>query len=169
MEINNSILTAAAAQQKMQRMALELAENIAPATKSLILIGIRNNGVVIANKIAALIAPYVHCTITILEASLDKDTPSTITYSAPAQFTGAHIVLVDDVSNSGKTLLYAIKPLLDFYPVSIQTLVLVERMYRLYPVKPDYVGLSISTSLQDHIRVMVTGTEIDGVCVETKA
>ncbi len=169
METNNSILTAAAAQQKMQRMALELAENIAPSTASLILIGIRNNGVVIANKIAALIAPYVHCTITILEASLDKDTPSTITYSAPAQFTGAHIVLVDDVSNSGKTLLYALKPLLDFYPVSIQTLVLVERMYRLYPVKPDYVGLSISTSLQEHIRVLVTGTEIDGVCVETKA
>jgi pyrimidine operon attenuation protein/uracil phosphoribosyltransferase len=169
METNNSILTAAAAQQKMHRMALELAENIAPATASLILIGIRNNGVVIANKIAALIAPYVHCAITILEASLDKDMPSTITYSAPAQFTGAHIVLVDDVSNSGKTLLYALKPLLDFYPVSIQTLVLVERMYRLYPVKPDYVGLSISTSLQDHIRVLVTGTEIDGVCVETKA
>lgn len=169
METNNSILTAAAAQQKMHRMALELAENIAPATASLILIGIRNNGVVIANKIAALIAPYVHCTITILEASLDKDMPSTITYSAPAQFTGAHIVLVDDVSNSGKTLLYALKPLLDFYPVSIQTLVLVERMYRLYPVKPDYVGLSISTSLQEHIRVLVTDTEIDGVCVETKA
>jgi pyrimidine operon attenuation protein/uracil phosphoribosyltransferase len=169
METNNSILTAAAAQQKMHRMALELAENIAPATASLILIGIRNNGVVIANKIAALIAPYVHCTITILEVSLDKDMPSTITYSAPAQFTGAHIVLVDDVSNSGKTLLYALKPLLDFYPVSIQTLVLVERMYRLYPVKPDYVGFSISTSLQDHIRVLVTGTEIDGVCVETKA
>ncbi|MEY4823904.1 MAG: hypothetical protein RLZZ75_817 [Bacteroidota bacterium] len=169
METNNSILTAAAAQQKMHRMALELAENIAPATASLILIGIRNNGVVIANKIAALIAPYVHCTITILEASLDKDMPSTITYSAPAQFTGAHIVLVDDVSNSGKTLLYALKPLLDFYPVSIQTLVLVERMYRLYPVKPDYVGLSISTSLQEHIRVLVTGTEIDGVYVETKA
>ena len=114
MEPNNSILSAAAAGQKMHRMALELAENIAPSTKSLVLIGIRNNGVVIANKIAALIAPYVHCTITILEASLDKDTPSTITYSAPAQFTGAHIVLVDDVSNSGKTLLYALKPLLDF-------------------------------------------------------
>jgi pyrimidine operon attenuation protein/uracil phosphoribosyltransferase len=76
---------------------------------------------------------------------------------------------VDDVSNSGKTLLYAIKPLLDFYPVSIQTLVLVERMYRLYPVKPDYVGLSISTSLQEHIRVIVEGSEIEGVCVESKA
>ena len=169
MEPNNSILSAAAAGQKMHRMALELAENIAPSTKSLILIGIRNNGVVIAHKIAALIAPYVQCSITILEASLDKDTPSEITYSAPAHFTGAHIVLVDDVSNSGKTLLYALKPLLDFYPVSIQTLVLVDRMYRLYPVKPDYVGLSISTSLQEHIRVLVTGTEIDGVCVETKA
>ena len=102
METNNSILSAAAAQQKMHRMALELAENIAPSTKSLILIGIRNNGVVIAHKIAALLAPYVHCSITILEASLDKEMPSTITYSEPAQFTGAHIVLVDDVSNTNK-------------------------------------------------------------------
>jgi pyrimidine operon attenuation protein/uracil phosphoribosyltransferase len=169
MEPHNSILSAAAAQQKMHRMALELAENIAPSTRSLILIGIRNNGVVIAHKIAELLAPYVQCSITILEASLDKEMPSTITYSAPANFTGAHIVLVDDVSNSGKTLLYAIKPLLEFYPVSIQTLVLVERMYRLYPVKPDYVGLSISTSLQDHIRVLVEGSEIEGVCVESKA
>lgn len=165
----NSILSAAAAQQKMHRMALELAENVAPSTRSLILVGIRNNGVVIAHKIAALLAPYVQCSITILEALLNKEMPSTITYSAPAHFTGAHVVLVDDVSNSGKTLLYALKPLLDFYPVSIQTLVLVERMYRHYPVKPDYVGLSISTSLQDHIRVLVEGSEIVGVCVETKA
>jgi pyrimidine operon attenuation protein/uracil phosphoribosyltransferase len=169
MEPRNTILSAAAAEQKMHRMSLELAENIAPPTKELMLIGIRNNGVVIAHKIAALLAPYVQCRITILEASLDKEMPSTITYSAPANFTGAHIVLVDDVSNSGKTLLYALKPLLDFYPVSIQTLVLVERMYRHYPVKPDYVGLSISTSLQDHIRVIVEGSEIQGVYVETKA
>jgi pyrimidine operon attenuation protein/uracil phosphoribosyltransferase len=42
-------------------------------------------------------------------------------------------------------------------------------MYRLYPVKPDYVGLSISTSLQEHIRVIVEGSEIEGVCVESKA
>ena len=57
MEPHNSILSAAAAQQKMHRMALELAENIAPSTRSLIFIGIRNNGVVIAHKIAELLAP----------------------------------------------------------------------------------------------------------------
>ena len=109
------------------------------------------------------------CSVTILEASLDKDVPSEITYSADVNFTGAHVVLVDDVSNSGKTLLYALKPLLDFYPVSIQTLVLVERMYRLFPVKPDYVGLSISTSLQDHIQVVVNVSEIEGVYVKSLA
>ncbi|MEN9350093.1 MAG: hypothetical protein RL372_1071 [Bacteroidota bacterium] len=169
MEPTNYILSAEAANQKLSRMALELAENIAPTTNSLILIGIRKNGVVLATKIAALLSNYVSCSISILEASLDKDVPSEITYSAPANFTGAHIVLVDDVSNSGKTLLYAIKPLLDFYPISIQTMVLVERMYRLFPVKPDYVGLSISTSLQDHIQVVVNGTEIEGVFVKTMA
>jgi pyrimidine operon attenuation protein/uracil phosphoribosyltransferase len=169
MEPTNYILSAEAANQKLSRMALELAENIAPTTNSLILIGIRKNGVVIATKIAALLANYVSCSISILEASLDKDVPSEITYSAPANFNGAHIVLVDDVSNSGKTLLYAIKPLLDFYPASIQTMVLVERMYRLFPVKPDYVGLSISTTLQDHIQVVVKGEEIEGVFVKSLA
>jgi len=169
MEPSNYILSAEAAYQKLSRMALELAENIAPTTSALILIGIRKNGIVIANKIASLLFNYVSCSITIIEATLDKDVPSEITYSAPANFTGAHIVMVDDVSNSGKTLLYALKPLLDFYPVSIQTLVLVERMYRLFPVKPDYVGLSISTSLQDHIQVVVNGSEIEGVFVKTLA
>lgn len=169
MEPTNYILSAEAAHQKLSRMALELAENIAPSTSALILIGIRKNGVVIANKIAGLLTNYVSCSVTILEASLDKDVPSEITYSADVNFTGAHVVLVDDVSNSGKTLLYALKPLLDFYPVSIQTLVLVERMYRLFPVKPDYVGLSISTSLQDHIQVVVNGSEIEGVFVKSLA
>jgi pyrimidine operon attenuation protein/uracil phosphoribosyltransferase len=167
MEPSNFILSAAAANQKMSRMALELAENIAPTTSSLILIGIRKNGVIIATKLASLLANYVQCSIILLEVSLDKDHPTEIKYSATANFTGAHIVLVDDVSNSGKTLLYALKPLLDYYPTSIQTLVLVERMYRLFPVKPDYVGMSISTSLQDHIQVVVNGAEIEGVYVET--
>jgi pyrimidine operon attenuation protein/uracil phosphoribosyltransferase len=58
-----------------------------------------------------------------------------------------------------------LKPLLNFYPKSIQTLVLVERMHKLYPVKPDYVGLSMATTLQDHIQVMVEGEEVKGAYI----
>jgi pyrimidine operon attenuation protein/uracil phosphoribosyltransferase len=52
-----------------------------------------------------------------------------------------NVVLIDDVANSGKTLLYGLKPFLDYYPRTVQTMVMVERMHKLYPVKPDYVGL----------------------------
>jgi len=74
-------------------------------------------------------------------------------------------VLIDDVANSGKTLLYALKPLLEFYPRTIQTLVLVERMYKLYPVKPDYVGISVATTPENHIEVEVVDGQITGAYV----
>ena len=77
-----------------------------------------------------------------------------------------NILLIDDVTNSGKTLMYAIKPLLNFYPRRIQTLVLIERMHKLFPIKPDYVGLSVATTMQDHIHVQVNNNEVIGAFVE---
>jgi len=76
-----------------------------------------------------------------------------------------NIILIDDVTNSGKTLLYALKPLLDWHPRTIQTLVLVERMHKMYPVKPDFVGLSISTTLEEHIQVETIDGKIMGAYV----
>lgn len=72
------------------------------------------------------------------------------------------IIVADDVVNSGKTLLYAIKPFLEFKPKKIQTLVLVERTHKAFPVTSDYVGLSIATTIQEHIIVEVEGEEING-------
>jgi pyrimidine operon attenuation protein/uracil phosphoribosyltransferase len=69
---------------------------------------------------------------------------------------------VDDVSNTGKTLLYALKPFLSAQPKKIQTLVLVERSHKLFSIQPDYVGLSINTTLQEHISVQVSEGEIEG-------
>jgi pyrimidine operon attenuation protein/uracil phosphoribosyltransferase len=72
------------------------------------------------------------------------------------------VIIIDDVANSGKTLLYAVKPFLEFQPKKIQTLVLVERSHNNFPVRPDYVGLSISTTLQEHIFVEVKDGEVTG-------
>ncbi|MFX8624421.1 phosphoribosyltransferase family protein, partial [Acinetobacter baumannii] len=80
-------------------------------------------------------------------------------------FNDKNVLIVDDVANSGKTLLYALKPLLSFHPKRIQTLVLVERMHKLFPVKPDYVGLSVATTLQDMIIVEVANNEINGAYI----
>ena len=78
---------------------------------------------------------------------------------------GINIVVIDDVANSGRTLLYALKPLLEAHPKSIQTMVLVERMHKLFPVKPDYVGLSLSTTKENHIQVEVLNDELIGAFV----
>ncbi len=72
----------------------------------------------------------------------------------------------DDVSNSGKTLLYAIKPFLGLNPQKIQTLVLVERSHNTFPVKPDYVGLSVATTIQEHIYVEVDKNQVKGAWLE---
>ena len=87
--------------------------------------------------------------------SLDKKNPKEVTLSRQPDLQNQVVILIDDVSNSGKTLLYAIKPFLDSNPKKIQTLVLVERSYNTFPVKPDYVGLSVATTLQEHIYVEV--------------
>jgi pyrimidine operon attenuation protein/uracil phosphoribosyltransferase len=69
---------------------------------------------------------------------------------------------VDDVANSGRTMLYALKPLLEYLPQQIETLVLVERTYKKFPIAVDYVGLSVSTTAQENIVVKVENGEVLG-------
>jgi pyrimidine operon attenuation protein/uracil phosphoribosyltransferase len=74
--------------------------------------------------------------------------------------------LIDDVANSGKTLSFALKPFLEYQPKKIQTLVLVERSHKAFPVQPDYVGLSVATTIQEHIYVEVEGETVMGAYLE---
>jgi len=166
MDGKRNILSKEVADQKLQRLALEVAEQLSGDDAPLILIGIRKSGSVIAEKIGALLKPYVQVPIQIISASFDKHVPKEITLTEEPDFTDKNILLIDDVTNSGKTLLYAIKPLLNFYPRRIQTLVLIERMHKLFPIKPDYVGLSVATTMQDHIHVQVSNNEVIGAFVE---
>ena len=162
----NYILNKEGAEQKLHRMALELAEHLNGDTAPVIMIGIRNSGTVIAEKIAALLKNVVPNSIKVISVIMDKARPTTVTLSEEINLDDLHVVIADDVTNSGRTLLYALKPLLDFHPKSIQTLVLVERMHKLFPVNPDYVGLSVATTLQEHIQVEVEGGELVGAYVE---
>jgi pyrimidine operon attenuation protein/uracil phosphoribosyltransferase len=165
MSEKNYILSKEGSEQKLHRMALELAEHLNGDTAQVILIGIRNSGKVIAEKIAALLKNDVPNSIKVISVIMDKTHPTTVELSEKINLDNLHVVITDDVTNSGKTLLYALKPLLEFHPKSIQTLVLVERMHKLFPVKPDYVGLSVATTLQEHIQVEVEGGEVIGAYV----
>ena len=162
----NFVLSKAAAQEKLHRMALEVAETVSEDDVPLVLIGVRNSGLQIAEKLSSYLLQYVRVPVQIISVVLDKHQPAAVQLSEQINFEGKNVILVDDVSNSGRTLLYALKPLLDVHPRRIQTLVLVERMHKLFPVKPDYVGLSVATAPQDYIRVDIEAGEIIGAYVE---
>jgi len=161
----NYILNKEGAEQKLHRMALELAEHLNADAAPVILIGIRNSGTVIAEKMGTLLKNYIPNTIKVISLTMDKAHPTSIELSEKIDFNNFHVIIADDVTNSGRTLLYALKPLLDFHPKSIQTLVLVERMHKLFPVNPDYVGLSVATTMQEHIQVEVSGDAVLGAYI----
>ena len=161
----NYILTAAAAGKKMQRMAFEILENNFGETEFL-LAGVRESGTVIAATIQLLLHEISTVKTELVTVSLDKRNPGAVVLSKKTPIDGRIVILIDDVANSGKTLLYALKPFLDASPKKIQTLVLVERWHNAFPVRSDYVGLSIATTLQEHIYVEVAGSGIAGAYLE---
>lgn len=162
----NYILTKEIVAEKLHRMSLEIAEQLSEDDVPIVLIGVKQSGMVLADKISALLKQYIKVPLQVISVSLDKHLPLDVTLSEQIDFNGKNVIVIDDVSNSGRTLHYAMKPLMNFFPKRIQTLVLVERMHKLFPVKPDYVGLSIATTLQDHIQVEVSGDEIVGAYVQ---
>src|SRR6478672_6086085 len=119
------ILTKEIANNKLRRMAMEVAERNHDK-KSLILIGIKENGIVIAGILAEMLKGIFPGSVQLLSLSLDKVNPGEIKLSETTNFNGANVLLIDDVANSGRTMLYALKPLLDEHPAQVQTLVLVE-------------------------------------------
>ena len=159
------ILDAPAAMRKIQRMSLEFAEQISGDMTAVVVIGIRNSGMVIAEKVGEALSNILPNKISILSAWLDKQVPAEVNFSQEIDFSNLHILIVDDVANSGRTLTYSLKPLLNFHPKSIRTMVLVERMHKQFPVKPDFVGLSIATTPEQHIQVAVEDNEIKGAFV----
>ena len=146
-------------------MALQVIENNADEDH-LILAGIHESGSVVAGNIQKLIAELSKLKTELITLSLDKKKPDSITLSKELDFNDKVIVVIDDVANSGKTLLYAMKPFLNYHPRKIQTLVLVERSHNSFPVRPDYVGISIATTLQEHIYVEVSENEVLGAYME---
>jgi pyrimidine operon attenuation protein / uracil phosphoribosyltransferase len=146
-------------------MAFEILENNFGET-SFILAGIRESGTVIAETIQRLLTEISGLRTELITVSLDKKNPTTVEISRPLDFKNKVVILIDDVSNSGKTLMYAIRPFLDTSPKKIQTLVLVERSHNAFPVKPDYVGLSVATTIQEHIYVEVEKGLVKGAWLE---
>lgn len=152
-------------EKKMQRMAYEILENNIDENY-LVLAGIRENGSVVARTIQKMLSAISSLQTEMITISLDKRKPKEVSLDKSMDFTGKVVIVIDDVVNSGKTLLYALKPFLEFQPKKIQTLVLVDRKHKAFSVQADYVGVSIATTYNEHVYVEVEGDLVTGAYLQ---
>lgn len=148
--------------QKIERIAFEIMEN-SFETPVIYIGGISGNGFPFAERLVKKLNEISDQEIRLFEISLNKEKPasSPVTLSIPEkELNGAYVVLVDDVINSGRTLIYAVKKLLDHEVHVLKVATLVNRTHRRYPVHADYVGLNISTTLKDTIMVSLGEEEM---------
>jgi pyrimidine operon attenuation protein/uracil phosphoribosyltransferase len=147
------ILDAKQIDQKLNRMAYQVYENNFKE-KELLIVGIDGNGYKVAEKIAALLTSISSIKTKVGKIKIDKENPWSFEPKidfTEKDFENKSVILVDDVLNSGKTLMYAVKLFLNKPVKQLNTLVLVDRSHTRFPVKADFVGLSLSTTLQERI------------------
>jgi pyrimidine operon attenuation protein / uracil phosphoribosyltransferase len=155
------VLDKEAIKRKLKRMALQVAEQNS-GEKELIVAGIAGNGEIVAKCLIEDLAKLGTFQTSYVKVHLNKKELLEVYLQPNTDLTNKTVILVDDVANTGKTMLYALKPFLAASPKKIQTLVLVERSHKLFPVQTDYAGLSLATTLQEHIAVETEGEEIMG-------
>jgi pyrimidine operon attenuation protein/uracil phosphoribosyltransferase len=145
--------------QKITRMAFEIYERNLHASGGMVVAGITGMGTILAHLLATELRQISPLQVEEVEVLLDKQavTATDVQLSSPIALKGKTIVLVDDVLNTGKTLVYALKPFLEHDVEKIEIAVLVNRSHGLFPVKPDYTGFELATTYNEHIRVDFSG------------
>lgn len=142
-------------QHKIKRIAYQIYESNVDE-KEIIVAGIEGGGLNLAKKIATVLRKITDAEITLCKVAMDKSNPlksGVSTSLAESDFKDKSVVLVDDVLNSGTTLIYGVHRFLKTPLKQLKTAVLVNRNHKKYPVKADFKGISLSTSLNEHIRV----------------
>ena len=153
--VKTLILSAIQVEQKIQRIAHQILEKNYDE-KEIVLIGIANRGYLLAEKINAALQNITKIKVTLHKLKLHKDKPldNDVDFSTDLDYlNNKSIILIDDVLNSGRTLIYATRYILESDIKYLTTVVLVDRKHRKFPIKANFVGLTLSTTLQEHISV----------------
>ncbi len=153
---NNIILTNEDITNKIKRIAYQIYESNVNETE-VILAGIDSNGYILAKKLKVALNKISPIKPILCKVIIDKKNPlNPISTSIKKDdYTDKSLVLIDDVLNSGTTLIYGVKHFLDVPLKRFKTAVLVNRNHKKYPVKADFKGISLSTSLHEHIEVYI--------------
>ncbi|MEY4383935.1 MAG: Uracil phosphoribosyltransferase [Bacteroidota bacterium] len=159
------VLDAAALTQKIRRIAFQIYENNFEE-KEILVAGIIGEGYALAELICKNIAEISKIKAKAVKIDLNKEVP----YDRPVVFDcdvkvfeQKVIIVVDDVLNTGRTFSYSLAPFLAMHVKKIQVAVLVDRNYRKFPISADYIGYELSTTLSDHVEVVISNEKKRGV------
>ncbi|MNK17044.1 Bifunctional protein PyrR [compost metagenome] len=158
--MKNIILTQQEIDHKTRRIAYQIYETF-PDESEVVIAGIASNGYLFSQKLAAELERISDIKVTLCEVRINKSKPLDPVHTSlkPEEYTNKSLVLVDDVLSSGTTLIYGVKHFLEVPLKKFKTAVLVDRNHKQYPVKADFKGLSLSTSLGENIQVVLDEKE----------
>lgn len=165
MSQTTTILNAEQIHHKIERLTWELYDRHS-RTERLHVVGIKENGYWLANELVVRLRKISPIEVVLHElviADKDNPDPELMNLDLPE---GEELALVDDVLNSGRTLLGAVIKLMSFKPKVLSTTVLVDRSHKRFPVKADLKGLSLSTTLQEHVELIVKDGQAHSVILD---
>src|SRR5690606_8189099 len=156
----NIILTQQQIQQIVKRIAYQIYETFV-SENEIVIAGIANSGYVFAKKISDEVSKISDLKVVLGKVEVNKQDPlqEIKTDLQKADYENKSVVLVDDVMNSGATLIYGVKYFLEVPLKKVRTAVLIDRSHKKYHVKADFKGISLSTSSLEHIQVVFNDTE----------
>ena len=145
--------------QKIKRLAIEIMEHHF-GEPEIILAGLNNNGAGFAHLLLAELQPIAPANMKITMTRIRLNPANPLEYDPyielPAEaLRDKPIIIVDDGANTGRTIFYAVQPLLAVLPQKVEVAVLVDRKHKSFPIQADYVGLSLYTTLMDNIDVQI--------------
>jgi pyrimidine operon attenuation protein/uracil phosphoribosyltransferase len=153
--LKNIILNHNKINKIVRRLAYQILESNINSPE-IILIGIHQNGYNLSEIIFEELKAITEIKTELFFVKINKKSPlKNIVFECEKEYLkNKSIVLIDDVLNTGKTLIYCTKSLLDVELNSFKTVVLIDRNHKKFPIKVDYKGISVSTSIADHIELI---------------
>ena len=158
--MKNKILNTDQIKKIVKRIAYQIQENNLEYSE-IILIGVYNNGYTLAKIIEKELKQISKSSIELISIKINKKNPlDKIDLDCKKEYLkNKSIILIDDVLHTGRTLIYCVKHLLDMSPRNFNTVVLVDRNHKKFPIKVDFKGISLSTSMSEHVEVVFEKNE----------
>lgn len=160
---NDCILTSEQAELSIQRIAYQIYEDNTEEEK-IIIAGVMTNGNRVAKSIANVLRSISNREVIDCQIDMDKKNPRANIQTSidPSVYKNCSVIIVDDVLNTGATLIYAVRHFLEVPLSQCKVAVLINRNHKKFPIKADYKGVSLSTSLHEHVEIVYSNNTFKG-------